>query len=79
MEIKLEEVFNKEIEILKEHANKLEKGINEAEIELKGIKEQIANLELLKEAKIDFKDNELRPIAPINIVELIENEKKESV
>lgn len=63
----LNKVFNKELSLLKEHASKLE-------IELKAIREQIGNLELLKEASIKFNDDKLRPIAPLSIIEGLESE-----
>lgn len=69
MEITIEEVFNKELELLNKHAENLE-------AELKGIKEQIANLELLKNTKIELKDNSIKPIATAKVYNLIEEDKK---
>lgn len=69
MEITIEEVFNKELELLKMHAEKLEE-------ELKGIKEQISNLELLKNTKIELKDNSIKPIATAKVYNFIEEDKK---
>lgn len=63
----LNAIFNKELSLLKEHAKNLE-------TELKAIKEQIGNLELLKEASIKFDDDRIRPIAPLSITEAIKTE-----
>lgn len=67
-DITLEEILAKEIDLLKNNISNMEKELKEAKLVL-------ANLELLKEAKITPGDN-LSPVACLSILQKIEEDKK---
>ena len=68
-DVELSKVFNLEVDLLKEHAENLEK-------ELKQVKELINELELLRETNINFKDEQIRPIASLRIMNLLEEQER---